>query len=444
MLQTKRLKIIRILTVITAGILMLVPFHAFFTTWFASTTGHYTIWRLWDEGLLVIGIGLVAWILYQQRRLWQAFRNQRLLWLIGGYILLEILMGLLAFMKQEVNFKALGYGLIVNLRFLLFFVVCLVVAAQSGWIKQHWQKLFLVPAVIVVAFGLLQHFVLPYDFLRHFGYSLSTIPPYETINQNLHYIRVISTLRGANPLGAYLIIVVSALSVMIVKQKNNHWRLAYSILLIGSLITLFYSYSRGAWVGAGLSIVLVLASNIKRPQKLRWLAAGLGMVIIIIGLSLFMLRHTSQLQDTIFHTDRSHSAPTTSNEGHASGLKNGLHDVLHQPLGRGPGTAGPASVYNNHPARIAENYFVQVAQEVGWLGLILFILINWLVAKNLWLERHDPLALTLLAALIGITFVNLLSHAWVDDTLSYLWWGLAGVALAHIIAREGESKSHVL
>jgi hypothetical protein len=39
----------------------------------------------------------------------------------------------------------------------------------------------------------------------------------------------------------------------------------------------------------------------------------------------------------------------------------------------------------------------------------------------------------LLASLAGITFVNLLSHAWTDDTLAYLWWGLAGIALAPII-----------
>jgi hypothetical protein len=37
--------------------------------------------------------------------------------------------------------------------------------------------------------------------------------------------------------------------------------------------------------------------------------------------------------------------------------------------------------------------------------------------------------LSLLASLIGISFVNLLSHAWADDTLAYLWWGLAGIAI---------------
>jgi hypothetical protein len=40
------------------------------------------------------------------------------------------------------------------------------------------------------------------------------------------------------------------------------------------------------------------------------------------------------------------------------------------------------------------------------------------------------LALVLFASFIGISFVNLLSHAWTDDTIAYIWWGLAGAAMA--------------
>jgi hypothetical protein len=62
--------------------------------------------------------------------------------------------------------------------------------------------------------------------------------------------------------------------------------------------------------------------------------------------------------------------------------------------------------------------------------LILFVLINVGVGVLLYARRDDPLALSLLASLIGITLINMFSHAWADDTLSYVWWGLAGVALA--------------
>jgi O-antigen ligase len=113
---------------------------------------------------------------------------------------------------------------------------------------------------------------------------------------------------------------------------------------------------------------------------------------------------------------------------------------VNEPLGRGVGTAGPASVYNNNNVRISENYFLQVAQETGWAGLILFIAINYLIVCELWRRRNEVLARILLASLAGITFINLLSHAWTDDTLAYLWWGLTGIALAPIIT--GGQKAH--
>ena len=103
---------------------------------------------------------------------------------------------------------------------------------------------------------------------------------------------------------------------------------------------------------------------------------------------------------------------------------------MREPFGRGVGTAGPASVYNRGKGRVAENYFIQIGQEAGWIGLMLFLLINAGVGYLLWVRRADPLALSLLAGLIGLSFVNLLSHAWSDDTLAYVWWGLAGIAMA--------------
>ncbi len=50
-----------------------------------------------------------------------------------------------------------------------------------------------------------------------------------------------------------------------------------------------------------------------------------------------------------------------------------------------------------------------------------------MVAWRLYGWRADPLALGLLASLAGISAVALLQHAWADDTIAYMWWGLAGL-----------------
>jgi hypothetical protein len=50
---------------------------------------------------------------------------------------------------------------------------------------------------------------------------------------------------------------------------------------------------------------------------------------------------------------------------------------------------------------------------------------------SLYENKQDSLSLILLVSLVGISFVNLLSHAWADDTLSLVWFGFAGIALSN-------------
>jgi hypothetical protein len=411
----------------TILILFVVPYHAFLTVWLSSHIGHYTALRLWKEVLLTLsGLG-VLYLLATDHKIRSHTLPRRLVWLIMGYIVLNIIWGLLALNQHDVTAKAMGYGLIVNLRFLLFFLVTWAVALRLARLRSHWEKLVLWPAAGVIIFGLLQILILPHDFLRHFGYSDATIPAFETINHNQNYIRIASTLRGANPLGAYLLVPISLVSVLLIRKGRN-WR--HVVLMAGALAVLFFTFSRSAWIGATLAILTLLyLSKLTKKSKAIALSitGGLVVLIVIIGLT---FRHNQHFENFIFHTQTGSAISKSSNEGHLAALKAGLNDVGHHPLGAGPGAAGPASYYNNQPPNIAENYFIQVGQETGWIGLGLFVLINAGVGYLLWSRRADPLALSLFASFIGLTFINLLSHAWTDDTLAYVWWGLAGVAMA--------------
>ncbi|MGZ6004876.1 MAG: hypothetical protein ACXWLH_01870, partial [Candidatus Saccharimonadales bacterium] len=73
------------------------------------------------------------------------------------------------------------------------------------------------------------------------------------------------------------------------------------------------------------------------------------------------------------------------------------------------------------------------------IGLGLFVAINLYLAKLLW-RSEDWLAKSLLAILLGLTIVNCLSHAWADDTLAYIFWGLAGIALAPSVIMNKQRK----
>lgn len=410
-------------------ILLLMPFYALITVWPASNFGHYTAIRLWKEYLLVLSVIGVLYLLATDHKIRTHTLSRRLVWLILLYIVLNIIWGVLALNQHDVTAKALGYGLIVNLRFLVFFLVTWAVALRMSRLRSHWQWMVYWPAMGVAIFGLLQILVLPHDFLRHFGYGPHTIPAVETINNNPHYVRIASTLRGANPLGAYLLIPISLLAVLLLNPKRRTW--LQGGFLAALLVVLFYSFSRSAWVGAFLSIAVIVLYSVNTKTSRRVTAGIVAAAVVLAAVGAVVFQHDTRFQNFIFHTQTNSAVKTTSDESHLSAFKKNAKDIWKQPLGRGPGTAGPASFYNTgHPPRIAENYYVQVAQETGWLGFGLFALINVGVGYLLWLRREDPLALSLFASLIGLTFINMLSHAWADDTLAYVWWGLAGVAMA--------------
>lgn len=416
-------------SVLTMLILLLMPFHAFLTVWASSLFGHYTAFRLWKEFLLAICVVGVLYLLVTDRKIRFHTLSRRLVWLILTYMALNVVWGLLALNQHDVTAKALGYGLIVNLRFLIFFLVTWAVALRMSRLRSHWQWMVYWPAMGVAAFGLLQILILPHDFLRHFGYGPNTIPAIETINHNSHYIRIASTLRGANPLGAYLVIPISLLAVLLLNPKRRTW--LQGGFLAALLAVLFFSFSRSAWVGALLSIAIIILVSVNTKASRRVTAGIVAGLVVLAAAVAIIFQHDTKFQNFVFHTQTNSTVKSTSDEGHASALRTNIKDIWRQPLGRGPGTAGPASLYNTgHKPRIAENYFVQIAQETGWLGFGLFVLINLGVGYLLWLRRDDPLALSLFASLIGLTFINLLSHAWADDTLAYVWWGLAGVAMA--------------
>lgn len=424
---------------LVAAVLVLVPFQGFLTVWLASLVGHYTLLRLWDDIALLIVFGVVCYWLAQGKELRGWLAGSLLMRLILAYGALTLLQGVVSFAKGDVTAKALGYGLLVNLRFLAWFVAVLAAARRSSWLREHWQQLVLWPAVVVATFAALQFTVLPHDFLVHFGYNTTTnIAPIETINHNSHYIRVQSTTRGANPLGAYLVVVLSSLAVLYFAAKRRWVWLAGGLV---ALLALYATGSRSAWIGALLALIFIAWRQLKTARARKLLGMITLVVLLVFGGAALLLRNNVSLQNALLHTQQHSKSATGSNSAHASALKNGLTDVLHQPLGDGPGTAGPASEYNSgHSARIAENYYVQIAQETGWLGAALFIGILGLVGRELYERVHSRLALVVFAAFIGIAFVNLLSHAWADDTLAFVWWGLAGIALGAGEAKAGNGK----
>ncbi len=408
------------------AVLCILPLHAFLTVWFSSFLGHYTLLRLWDE-IIIFFLGVIAiYILITDEKIRSKILSNKLFWLIFIFVMMQLLWGAIAYSTHSVNKKALSYGVLLDTRFLIFFVITWIFALKNKNLRKPIYKVIIAPAIVVILFGLLEVLVLPNNFLSHFGYGTSTIPAFQTINQNSSYIRIESTLRGSNPLGAYMLIPLSLLAVMIAKGKRP---LKKSLLFLFGIIVLFFTFSRSAIIGTLLSFGVIAYNRIKsKKQRSNFFYGGIA-ILVILGCLTFVLRNNHKVENLVWHTQTNSSVKVSSNNAHASAFRGGFNDFIKDPIGKGPGSAGPASVYNSKPARISENNFIQIGQETGWIGFILFITINIYVGYYLYLRRERTLELSLFASLIGISFICLLSHAWTDDTLAYLWWGIAGIAI---------------
>jgi hypothetical protein len=148
----------------------------------------------------------------------------------------------------------------------------------------------------------------------------------------------------------------------------------------------------------------------------------------VIASGLYLGRHTTFVSNVILHENPVVGSSLNSNQGHISSLQDGVNRLLTQPFGDGVGTTGSASLSTDAPL-IIENQYLFVAHEVGWLGLALFVMITIGIFARLWQRRGDWLALSVLTSGLGLLVIGLLLPVWVDDTVSIVWWGLAGLAI---------------
>ena len=414
--------LVTLLLIIFAGVVLHAPLSVGFGTLFPD---YSLLIKSWKEILMgVAAIGIV--VMLTVRHKWGIVRSP-LFYAIAAFALLHLLLIPVNFMGLDATLAAL----LINLRFLLFFVLVYITLTLYPQWYRWFVYAFVAGALVVTVFALLQMTVLPYDVLKYIGYGESTIMPYLTVDQNMEYIRINSTLRGPNPLGAYAVIVLAVLIAFWARgpRQVQKWQIwVMGILGAGSLVALWASYSRSAAVAAAVAAGLVLlVAYGKKISKTVWV--GLAIFTLVLGSSLVVFRNTDFVSHVILHEDPNEGSDVNSNDGHAESLVDGTMRMLQQPLGGGIGSTGSPSLLTDTPL-IIENQYLYIAHEVGWVGLGLFIAIFWMVMAGLWRARKDWLALGVFASGVGLAVIGILLPVWADDTVAIIWWGLAAMVLA--------------
>lgn len=405
------------------GLIVLVPFHAPLTVWLTSVGTNYDLVRLWKEFLLIGLIILALPAVIKNRRLRSEMLGDWLIRLTLVFILLVAANATVVLLNGTVEPRAVIFGLITHTRMWLILLVVMI-AVKRGLLLQI-PKGIVYPAVIVVMFGLAQMFVLPADFLKHLGYGPDTILPYQAVDNNPDFPRVQATMRGANPLGAYLIPV--GLLLVAGWQRLKDRRVGIAAMLTITTVVMFGTHSRSAWLGAVLAGALYLGMQLK-PGNKKLAGIVLTALILLAGASVYVLRDNDFIQNSLFHSSEHSPSATSSNEQRLSALTYGLKDITSYPLGGGVGSAGPASFHNDE-AKLSENFFVQIGQELGIAGLAAYLCLVFVVTRRLYVSRRHKVILAALSAFAGLLVVNMLSHAWTDDTLAYIMGALLAYAI---------------
>ena len=412
-----------IILIIFGGIVLHAPLSVGFGVLFPE---YALLIKSWKE-LLMLALIPMAIVIITKRQLWQKLARDWIFRLIIAYAALHVL--LVAFLYQGA--AATAAGLAIDLRYILFFGLVYVLLIVAPTYRHVMLKIGIIGACIVVGFATLQLF-LPPDILKHIGYSNETIVPYLTVDKNPDYVRVNSTLRGPNPLGAYAGIVLALLAAALVYGKlqvRSRWQgVAIGLLTLCGLVALWISYSRSALVAAIAGVAIVIGATVMRRLSRRAWIVTAAVVGAIIG-GLIIGQNSRFVSNVLLHENPDGGSSISSNDEHVESLAVGAERLIAQPFGAGVGSTGSASLYGDAPI-IIENQYLFIAHEAGWLGLGLFVTLYTLLLWRLWLRRKEWLALGVFASGIGLAMIGLLLPVWVDDTVAIVWWGLAAMVLA--------------
>jgi hypothetical protein len=425
MLSTRIEKIyILLLSVIFVGIVMHAPITIAFSYFFPSD--YDLVIKSWKEIIMIGALGL-AIVVVTKRRMWPDILRDWLFHLIVAYVLLHVLSAVLLYQGGA----ATAAGFAIDLRYILYFCLVYVGVRALPRYRNLMIRLGIAGAYIVVGFAALQ-LILPMDILSHIGYSKDTILPYLMVDQNPNFIRVNSTLRGPNPLGAYASIVIglafSAFLLAKEKLRNNKVMVGVGVLIILSSVALWISYSRSALIATMIVVLIVGIVALFKKLSIRTWILLLG-ILLVAGGVVIANKDTSFVLNVFYHENPMDGNTTNSNEEHVESLLYGIDRLFHQPLGAGVGSTGSASLYGDSIPIIIENQYLFIAHETGWLGLILFAAIFVTILVKLWFRRKEWLSLGVFASGIGLALIGMLQPVWVDDTVSIVWWGLAAIAL---------------
>jgi O-Antigen ligase len=413
------------------------PFHIFLSQWLSTYTGGLELWKgAKDAFTAFLTAGLVGTVMWMRKytRLYLQF-----LLIAFVYMALHLIVMLATDQPTDTGLLATIY----NNRLIWYLLIGYSLALLVPKLAQPRQiaKIFLIVSTIVCVIALAQ-WILPKDIMTHFGYSVDRgVKPMFYIDDKLDFPRVFSTIRDPNSLGAFLMIGSTLSLLCLVRFWNTSKRMLFLGLNLLHGLIIILTFSRSAMIGTFIAHALALGF-VFRQQLIVFLkryVVVLAGVLVVVCLGVFTARDQYVVQNVLLHSDES-TVLDDPNELRIKLLQTSVDGVVDDPEGHGPGTAGLVST-RLPQGLLTENYYLQLAYEVGVAGLLIFLGFLYLVLRDLWARRDRLIVQALLASFVGLAFMNLLLHTWANEAVALAWFMLAGLMVGQPVKADVNKKA---
>jgi hypothetical protein len=367
------------------------------------------ILQILPELLILLGVALTVVVAVRERRF--PFKQTGLDYAVAALLLWAVLSTLWA--SHSIGQDLVGIRLDLDGLLGFFFVRSLNVSREQ---LLFLKRIILWQIVGLVGFGLAAWALLPKDFLGHLGWS----PAFRTAGK---IIQAHSIFSGPNQMATVLTLFAAlALAAILLAPKERPNRTAQALLItIGLLSGL--SYSRSGWLGIGLFAAGMVALLVANRSK-RWIWPVTLISSLVIAALFGMLRYNDTFATVLGHkfSTQQHAAAS----GAAISRDVAKPASSHSLFGLGIGSAGPASYRLPKPV-IEESWYLQLVDELGFVGLLLWFAVIVSVFWR-WIRIRSALAQGLAVALAGISLNAVFLHVWADNYyIQIAFWLIVGL-----------------
>jgi len=176
-------------------------------------------------------------------------------------------------------------------------------------------------------------------------------------------VEIKGLFENPNEMALHLTMMIPLVLTLAIASKNKLAKLVYFIMTVVFLAATIVTFSRGGFLGLIISSVF-LAWKLGRDQRVKTFATGIvvGLLFIILSPGNYGLRSLSIFVPGL--------DPVGSSDQRSELLKTSILVTLRNPLGIGIGNFPVVGVRDLQ----SHNAFTQVSSEIGWLGLIAYLI----------------------------------------------------------------------